>query len=491
MTKAFNAAAAMPWAIQPEWLRLIASLALRKDEDVKVLAAELGREEWRVPNLLDLRGGAALNRRGRSVVRDGVAILPVFGPLFPRAGLLQEMSGATSLEMLGRDLVEALERDDVKAVILDVDSPGGVAFGPGEFARSIRDRANRKPVVAYAGGLCASAAYYIAAAADEIVVDPSAMLGSVGVVSTMGVQVQPDADGYQEFEIVSSNAANKRPDPRTEDGVKTIRAQLDQIEAVFIADVAAYRGMTPDQVVERFGRGGVAVGQVAVDAGMADRTGSFEALVAELAAGDSGAGQAARGGESKTGAAAAARHNEENTMDWKDLTAEGLKEHRPDLVAAIEAPAAEKGKEEGTAAGIKAGTDAERDRIAAIDALALPGHEALIAAMKADGTPAADAATKIIAAEKEARGKALSGLKKDEEAAAAAASDALANPPTSDGGGAPAETDPARIAARKEWNADKDAQASCDGDFEQFFARSKGYFEGVASGKLRAPNKRG
>lgn len=73
------------------------------------------------------------------------------------------------------------------------------------------------------------------------------------------------------------------------------------------------------------------------------------------------------------------------------------------------------------AAGVEEGVKAERARIVAIDGLSLPGHEALIAQMKADGTSGADAAVKIVAAEKEKRTAALANLRKDGEKTAPAA----------------------------------------------------------------------
>ena len=135
----------------------------------------------------------------------------------------------------------------------------------------------RKPIHAYVSGQCCSGAYWIAAACESMTVDPSAVLGSIGVVA-----VHRRASAKDEVEIGSSQSPNKRPDVETEAGRRQIQETIDAIAQVFIEDVARYRGLQPGQVIERFGAGGVKVGAAAVEAGMADRLGSFEGLLREL-----------------------------------------------------------------------------------------------------------------------------------------------------------------------------------------------------------------
>lgn len=76
---------------------------------------------------------------------------------------------------------------------------------------------------------------------------PAALLGSIGVVTAVPVQEQPDESGTKCYEIVSSNAKAKRPDPRTEDGIKTIKAELDALEAQFIGSVAKFRNISEEK----------------------------------------------------------------------------------------------------------------------------------------------------------------------------------------------------------------------------------------------------
>jgi ClpP class serine protease len=328
-TRAFAAVLAQPWAIDPSWLPLIAALAQRAHDAPEVIAAREARP---------------LNGARRATMRDGVAVLPLHGPIFPRANVLTETSGATSLQMLASDLQKALDDPQVRAVLLDIDSPGGAVSGVNEFAGMVRAARAVKPVAAYVGGAGTSAAYWIASAASPLVVEPTAMLGSIGVVAGAEYQEAPDPRGYRQVEIVSSNAVDKHPDGAREGGRATIRAVLDRIEAEFVDAVARHRNVTRGAVLSDFGRGGVKVGADAVAAGMADRVGSFEQILAELAAAGPAVNVIAR-----------------------------------------------------AAAGI-GGAAAERTRLAAIEAVALPGPDKLVAAAKADGAMTAPVAAAVAAA---------------------------------------------------------------------------------------------
>jgi ClpP class serine protease len=279
-TRAFQALIAERWAIEPSWLPMLAAIAQRNPPTSDVEAAQA----WVKRDHLLMAGAGAQKLAGtyRSFVVDGVGMLPITGPIFPRANMLTEMSGATSLSILENDYRTMLNSKEVKSVMLLVDSPGGAVSGVASFALQVSAGQRRKETVAYVTGTAASAAYWIASAATRISIDRTAILGSIGVVAAVPKQVQPDADGMIVVEIVSSNAPNKRPDPQTDDGVNNMRASLDSIERVFINDVARSRGVTPSKVIADFGGGGVLIGAAAVAAGMADAVESQAAAMNSL-----------------------------------------------------------------------------------------------------------------------------------------------------------------------------------------------------------------
>lgn len=262
---AFELAANHTWLITAEALDTVMAVAAREG-DVQALEAKLGRP---------------LDNTRSVTVRDGVAVIPVTGPIFRHANLMTEISGATSTSSLATDIQEALDNPSVKALLLDVDSPGGEATGINELSEMIFQARSKKPVKAYVGGMGASAAYWIASAAEEVVIDDTAQLGSVGVV--LNLRKRDDKTGEKTYEIVSSNAPNKRPDLETEQGRAQLQTRTDELANVFLDKVARNRGIPREQVNDRFRQGGIATGALAVEAGMADRLGSLEGLIAELA----------------------------------------------------------------------------------------------------------------------------------------------------------------------------------------------------------------
>lgn len=363
-----------PWAITPEGLHTILRIAYREGEAPEALEARLGRP-------LD-------NTRSVSV-RDGVATIPVIGPMVRHASLFSAISGATTYEELATDLTAALDDAKVRAIVLHFDSPGGEVTGAAELAAMIRAANDRKPVVAFIEGLGASAAYWLAAAAGDVVVSSTAIVGSIGVRTTIvDSRDALAAKGVKQHEIISSQSPGKAADPATTDGRARIQATVDALAAAFIADVAKYRGITDDEVIADFGGGDVLVGAAAVAAGMADRLDTYEGVLASLASQSSRTAASLRFG-------AATPAQEQITMTKDSIAAE-----HPTWVGEWRAE----------------GATAERERLAAIDALPAKGHEALVTAAKKD--PAATAATlaqQILTAEATQRAAQVIALKADEE----------------------------------------------------------------------------
>ena len=352
------------WAIEPDYLRSISKEALSTKSEKH------------------------LDNTGSVSIRDGTAIIPIHGPITARNTFFSLFAGGTSLETLAKDFREALSNEDVESILFDIDSPGGVAVGPFEFAEMIYNARGQKPIYSYIGRNGSSAAYWLASATEKIIVNPSALVGSIGVVTTIPVQEQPDQDGYKNIEIVSSNAALKRPDPKTKEGLAEIRRELDDLESTFIESIAKYRSITPEIIKADFGGGGVIIGSQAVNKNMADALGTYEEVLANLNQKFNSNNQIM-----------SKEQNRETTADIskKEITADYIKKEFPDVASAIIEEVSATIKNEAFASGTKH----ERDRILAIESAALPGHEDLIAEAKKDGSITAEKlALKIIAAEK-------------------------------------------------------------------------------------------
>lgn len=274
-----SAIRAQPWAIVPEYLEAIEAIAVRAmDADVLQLLARDGHAASMDASRMAVAAlGTRLDGSRGSTIRNGNAVVPMIGTIFPRASMIGASTGGTSLDAMSHDLRVAEASADVERIVLLIDSPGGVVSHVGEAADMLR--ASTKPVTAFVTGMGASLAYWLGSQAREIVLDRAASVGSIGVVATTSRQEGPDASGRRAYEIVSSGAPLKRPDVTTEEGRAAVQADVDAIEAVFIADVAAGRRVSVEQVREKFGRGAMVPAARAVEVGMADRIGTLESVL--------------------------------------------------------------------------------------------------------------------------------------------------------------------------------------------------------------------
>ncbi|MHA6687718.1 S49 family peptidase [Mesorhizobium sp. A556] len=267
--RAYDMAMSAPWAMLAENVEQLLEIAAR-DHDPKAL------EAYRATRA---------DRGERLLVRDNVAILHIAGPMFKRANLFVQISGATSYDILRRDLQAALDDKAIDAILLNIDSPGGEVAGCDELAAAIYAARGRKPITAYVSGMAASAAYWIASATGRIVVSDSAMLGSIGVV--LGMTDRSKADeraGITRVEFVSSQSPGKRPDHGADEGKARMQKLVDDLGDVFVSAVSRYRGVSKATVLSDFGQGGIEVGANAVKRKMADVVGQFEATLRALSA---------------------------------------------------------------------------------------------------------------------------------------------------------------------------------------------------------------
>ena len=235
------------------------------------------------------QAGGFLSSSGRRQARPRaeplgpVAVVDIRGPIFRYPNILTRLFISTCIEDLAKELRAAVDDPAVKSILLNVDSSGGQLSGIHETAEMIFKARRAKPVAAYVGGTAAAGAYWLTAAAETVVVDATAGIGSIGVSAVFIDQRKArERVGIRDIEIVSSASPKKRPDPATDKGREQIRAHLDALADVFISSMATYRGVSADKVRADFGRGDLLVGANAVKAGLADRLGSYEGTSREL-----------------------------------------------------------------------------------------------------------------------------------------------------------------------------------------------------------------
>ena len=235
--------------------------------------AYLPRASW-----MDVvEGGAPCFR----ITPEGVAVIDVTGVIDSRASWL--WTGYDEVQTMA---AQAFAHAGVAAVVLSLDSPGGVAAGmidSGKALRAMADKAG-KPLVAHAGPMACSAAYGLACAADAIVVTEDGTVGSVGIIAvTTDRTAQNEQNGLARTVIASgSMKADGHPDqPQTSAALARMRARVMQLAGMFAGWVAQRRGMTPESVAAL--QGGVAYGADAVTKGLADATGTLADAISTAA----------------------------------------------------------------------------------------------------------------------------------------------------------------------------------------------------------------
>lgn len=224
---------------------------------------------------------------GEAEAKGATAIISLRGMITPfGSGLLALLGlGGGGLEAFRCALRKALTDEEVGSIVLNIDSPGGLVDLVPETAAEIREARGTKPIVAVANTMAASAAYYLASQADEVVVTPSGMVGSIGVLirhddlsgrmEQMGVKTTLIYAGKYKVE-------GNPFEPLSKEAKAALQGDVDELYGMFVADVAAGRNVDEQAVRDGFGQGRVILAQEAVKMGLADKVATLEETIAEL-----------------------------------------------------------------------------------------------------------------------------------------------------------------------------------------------------------------
>jgi signal peptide peptidase SppA len=187
-------------------------------------------------------------------VEDGVGVVAIEGPILRKPDLFARVFfGATSSEEIGAALREAGSRDDIKAVFLNIDSPGGTVAGTPELAGAVAALDALKPVYAFSSGLMASAAYWVASQARAIYATPSAQVGSIGVVQAVidnSTALDKAGIKVEVFSVGKYKAMGAPGTPLTDDQRELINSNLAEIAGEFHAAVLAKGRSIPAEAME-------------------------------------------------------------------------------------------------------------------------------------------------------------------------------------------------------------------------------------------------
>lgn len=216
-------------------------------------------------------------------VVEGIAIIPIQGTLVQKLGTLRPYSGMTGYDGIRACFLRALNDSEVKAICLDIDSPGGEVAGCFDLVDEIYAARGSKPVWAILSESAYSAAYALASAADKIIVPRTGGVGSVGVI-VMHVDWSQKIknDGLQVTIITyGDRKAESNPyEPLSEAARKAIQSDIDEMGRLFVSTVSRNRGITEKTV--RDTEAACFLGADGVQLGLADRVASPDAAFRDL-----------------------------------------------------------------------------------------------------------------------------------------------------------------------------------------------------------------
>lgn len=374
------------WAIRPEMLdeiKAIYATHLRGQKiDIEAIEARLGRPLAREDQRYALNDG-------------GVGVLQISGVIAPKSNLFMEVSGGMSLQKASVQMESAAIDPNVKSLVIAADTPGGNVLGVPEFAALVYRIAQHKPVVVHSDGQLASAGYWFGAAANAVYISgPVVQVGSIGVVVTRNYN--PSATMQEEHVTAGKyKRIAKANEPLSADSRAVVQTDVDYVYSLFVDDIARFRGVSSDAVLEHMADGRVFRGQQAIDAGLVDGVSTLDDLIEQMATSPEKfatrrkARVAASSRPAKSGAGAAldvqppSATQGNSDMEIKDVTAQDLQKDNAPLYTAL----------------LALGAQGERDRVTAVRATLVAGHEKLVQEMVDDGkTTGAEAAGRMLAA---------------------------------------------------------------------------------------------
>ncbi len=280
MLRLLSAFYSQPWAVTDEAWTAMEGVLVRWSSGVRLDALQIAEAVGDAPE-------AAVQRRAQAQAASGggVQVVPIYGVMTHRAYAANNASRPlTSTEAVAAQIRQAMASDEVGTIVLDIDSPGGSVSGTAELADVVAAARAVKPVIAVANAEAASAAYWVASQASEIVVTPSGMVGSIGVRMpyTDDSEAQAREGIKREYISYGKYKSEGMSGPLSDETRGYLQSMVDAYGNAFTRAVAKGRGVPVDVVRgPQFGEGRMRLASDAVASGMADRIGTLDEVIAK------------------------------------------------------------------------------------------------------------------------------------------------------------------------------------------------------------------
>lgn len=276
-----NAVAGHPWAIRGELAAHVNGL-LAKDGIAGLRHLAEVREIFK-PKAMedeDYGEGYEARRPGTFQSSGNVAVIQIWGPLTQRGGMdMQTCEAFQSTAGIAASVEAAISDKSVDSILLDIDSPGGSVFGVEEAWGVIMEARKQKPIVAVVNSQCASAAFWLASAANEIFITPSGQIGSVGVFTLHIDASEALAQAGFKWTFISAGEFKVEGNPASplaKEAAEYFQSSVDEYYSAFNTALSRGRDIPVADVRKNFGKGRMVGARQAVDNRMADRVGTYD-----------------------------------------------------------------------------------------------------------------------------------------------------------------------------------------------------------------------
>ena len=252
------------------------------DELVDILHERAGSDSEEDLNTISVGKYSKTVKKGKGVTKDKIAVVYASGSIVDGEGEVDNIGGTK----FGKTIAKLRKDDNVKAIVLRVNSGGGSALASEIMWREVGLASEEKPVIVSMGDVAASGGYYIACNADKIYAEPSTITGSIGVFGVM-----PNMEKFfenklgvtfDEVEMHEHAVFGTGLTPLDDKEKEVIQQGVDDIYVTFITRVADGRGMDTASV-HKIAQGRVWTGNQALDNGLIDAIGGMDAAIADAA----------------------------------------------------------------------------------------------------------------------------------------------------------------------------------------------------------------
>jgi signal peptide peptidase SppA len=265
------------WAIMPDKFDLISQ---------KFFEYNFGQTDQKLIDKYNAQINERETAEARYRIEDETAIISINGPLTKNASFFSFLFGGMSYSEVSDQIKAALADDRARAIMLAIDSPGGVISGVEAVSDLVYNARSEKPIIAYSDGMMASAAYWIGSAAEVLFAEKTAIVGSIGVLRIhVDYSEMEKKAGIKTTYLTAGKykALGNDSEPLSDEAKDVFQAELDYVYSIFVDSVARNRDVGSDVVLADMADGRIFFGNQALDAGLIDTVGNYR-MAADLAA---------------------------------------------------------------------------------------------------------------------------------------------------------------------------------------------------------------